>query len=201
MVIFDYVFYQRPETCMVHIYGSSRAPPWVRLTPWWSGGVTSRSWTLGLQHGLFTGVPPATYALHCAGGGSAQPAREASRAGLLSWYTYPNTSVRHHNNFFLSLYLSHPHFPLFFLIPLYAQPSLIPTFTFLYCPYPNSFDPPGSSAVDFQFWRGRFHCCDSWINGLFRLCGPPANGAGCWLLQHPSGGTLEVKGWHTGIKK
>lgn len=114
MVIFDYVFYQRPETCMVHIYGSSRAPPWVRLTPWWSGGVTSRSWTLGLQHGLFTGVPPATYALHCAGGGSAQPAREASRAGLLSWYTYPNTSVRHHNNFFLSLYISHPHFPLFF---------------------------------------------------------------------------------------
>lgn len=87
-----------------------------------------------------------------------------------------------------------PPLPSFFLIPLYAQPSLIPTFTFLYCPYPNSFDPPGSAAVDFQFWRGRFHCCDSWINGLFRLCGPPANGAGCWLLQHPSGGTLEVKG-------
>lgn len=84
----------------------------------------------------------------------------------------------------------------FFKIPVYAQPSLIPTFTFLNCPYPNSFDPSGSSAVDLQFWRGRFHCCDSWINGLFRLCGPPANGAGCWLLQDPSGGALEVKGWH-----
>lgn len=107
---------------MVHIYGGSWASPWVRLTPWWSGGVTSWSWTLGLQHWLLTGVPTASYALHCVGGRSPQPASQASRAGLMSWSTFSKTSVRHQRYFFLSLYLSCPYFPVcLFYYALYAS--------------------------------------------------------------------------------
>lgn len=53
----------------------------------------------------------------------------------------------------------------------------------------------GSSVMDLQFWRGGFHCSDFWINDLLRIRGVPANGAGCRLLQSPSGGALEVSRW------
>lgn len=69
------------------------------------------------------------------------------------------------------------------------------------CSYPTFSDLSGSSAVVLQLWRGRFHCCDSGINGLFHLCWPSTKRTGCWLLRDTSGSALEVKGWHTGLQE
>lgn len=68
-----------------------------------------------------------------------------------------------------------------------------PSIWFPIPPYPNPFDPSGSSVVDLQFWGSGFHCRDSGINGLFSFCGPSAHRAGGWHLQDPSRRALEVK--------
>lgn len=62
--------------------------------------------------------------------------------------------------------------------------------------FPNFTDPSGSGVVDFQFWGCWFYYCDSGVNGVIHLCGPSANRAGGWILQNPTGCTLEVKWTH-----
>lgn len=79
---------------------------------------------------------------------------------------------------------------------LCTHPIFIHTAYSINCSYPTSSDLSGSSAVVLQLWRGRFHRCDSGINGLFHLCWPSTKRTGCWLLRDTSGSALEVKGWH-----
>lgn len=79
------ISYERSETRVVDVCGSRWTPP--RVSPWWPERSTRRSWALGIQHRLFTRVPPASSAFHCLGRGSAEPARQASRTGLWTLYT------------------------------------------------------------------------------------------------------------------